>query len=65
MEVDMKALKKTVRHLTIVETNDKAWSNLDIEDFEDLFELADDAYMATLDTHLAELEYTHSEHSER
>jgi len=56
MEVNMKALKKPVRHLTIVETSDKTWTDLDIEDFEDLFELADDAYMATLDTHVAELE---------
>jgi hypothetical protein len=61
MEVDMEALKKQVRHLTIVETNEKAWSSLDIEDFEDLFELADDAYMATLDTHLAEIELMQSE----
>ncbi|HEY9731231.1 MAG TPA: hypothetical protein V6C89_04930 [Drouetiella sp.] len=57
----MEALKKQVRHLTIVETNEKAWSSLDIEDFEDLFELADDAYMATLDTHLAEIELMQSE----
>lgn len=60
----MEALKRQVRHLTIVETNEKAWSNLDIEDFEDLFELADDAYMATLDTHLAEIELTQSEKSQ-
>lgn len=57
----MKALKKPVRHLTIVEPNEKAWTDLDIEDFEDLFELADDVYMATLDTHVAELECTRTE----
>jgi hypothetical protein len=61
MEVDMKALKKQVRHLALVEANEKAWSDLDIEDFEDLFELADDAYMATLDAHLAEIEYSNKE----
>ncbi len=61
----MKALKKPVRHLTIVETNEKAWSNLSIDDFEDLFELADDAYMATLDTHLAELEYASNTNKSR
>ncbi len=60
----MEALKRQERHLTIVEANEKAWSNLDIEDFEDLFELADDAYMATLDTHLAEIELTQSEKSQ-
>jgi hypothetical protein len=54
----MKALAKPIRHLTLVETVDeKAWSEVDLEDFEDLFELADDAYMATLDTHVASLEY--------
>jgi hypothetical protein len=58
MEVKMKALAKPVRHLTLVETVDeKVWSQVDLEDFEDLFELAHDAYMATLDTHVASLEY--------
>jgi hypothetical protein len=58
MEVKMKALAKPVRHLTLVETVDeKVWSEVDLEDFEDLFELANDAYMATLDTHVASLEY--------
>lgn len=61
MEVNMKALKKPVRHLTLVETSEKTWTDLDIEDFEDLFELADDVYMATLDTHVAELECTRTE----
>ena len=61
MEVDMKALKKPLRHLTIVETSEKTWTDLGIEDFEDLFELADDAYMARLDTHVAELECTQSD----
>ena len=54
----MKTLAKTVRHLAVVETVDeKTWSDLVLDEFEDLFELADDAYMATLDTHLASLEY--------
>ncbi len=54
----MKALANTVRHLTLVETIDeKVWGEVDLDDFEDLFELADDAYMATLDTHVASLEY--------
>ncbi len=55
----MRALANTLERLTLlVETVDeKVWGEVDLDDFEDLFELADDAYMATLDTHVASLEY--------
>lgn len=60
----MKALKKPVRHLAVVETQANTWSDLSIDDFEDLFELADDAYLASLDAHLATLDYADSDHTE-
>ena len=55
----MRALANTLERLTLlVETvEEKVWGEVDLDDFEDLFELADDAYMATLDTHVASLEY--------
>ncbi|HEY9679842.1 MAG TPA: hypothetical protein V6C76_17700 [Drouetiella sp.] len=61
----MKALKRPVRHLTLVQSADeKAWSDLSVEDFEDLFEMVDDAYVASIDTHVATLECAHTEAEE-
>ncbi len=55
----MRALANTLEHLAlVVETVDeRVWGELNMDDYQDLFELADDVYVASLETHLASLEF--------